>query len=278
MGKNDFKAYLERLESWFNGKNGAITAFSGGIDSTLVLYLSKFFLGERAVGCISISPSLKRKDYAFAMDFCQKNQISLEVIETAELLDSNYLSNPSNRCYFCKSHLYESLMLVKNKYPSYDLLNGTNTDDLGDYRPGLQAADEHGILSPLVDCGISKDMVRHLARHFELPNCEKPASPCLSSRIPYGSAITIDKLAQVEKAEAMINDYGFQDVRVRHFGNKAVIEVPISQIPELEAISDIIIPKILALGFTGCTIDKEGLISGKLNRSLEIISNEGVRS
>ena len=158
------KKHIRELENWFRDKSGTITAFSGGIDSTLVLYLSKKFLGEKAVGCISISPSLKRKDYAFAIQFCADQNIFLEVVETKELIDESYYSNPNNRCYFCKNHLYKALEKVARKYPGYSILNGTNTNDLGDYRPGLEAAREHQILSPLLACGIDKRGVRELAK------------------------------------------------------------------------------------------------------------------
>lgn len=257
------------MEQWFNDKQGAITAFSGGVDSTLVLYLSHVFLKERAVGCISISPSLKRKDYQFAIDFCRDRKINLEVIETKELVDENYYANPANRCYFCKSHLYQSLDIVSKSYPGYILLNGTNTDDLGDYRPGLDAAKENQVLSPLLDCDIDKATVRTLAKHLNLPNWQKPASPCLSSRVPYGEVITSDKLARIEAAEGILNAHGFEDVRVRHFGTEARIEVPHHKVDTLRGLFSNLEPEFIALGFESCAIDEEGLVSGKLNRALK---------
>jgi len=260
--------HIIKLKSWFQNKPGTITAFSGGIDSTLVLFLSKKFLDKNAIGCISISPSLKRKDYAFAIDFCEQSDIPLEVVETKELIDENYFSNPNNRCYFCKSHLYKTLEKVRAKYPDYLILNGTNTDDLGDYRPGLEAAKENGVLSPLVACGIDKVTVRQLAKHFGLPNWEKPASPCLSSRIPYGEMITFHKLKQIEEAEAILNKYGFIDVRVRHYGEEARIEVLDWQIDQLRENFETISDSILKLGFAKCVVDEEGLVSGKLNRAI----------
>ena len=260
--------HISRLQSWFYNKQGTITAFSGGIDSTLVLFLSKKFLGKNAIGCISISPSLKRQDYRFAIEFCENNDIALEVVETKELLDENYFSNPNNRCYFCKSHLYKTLDIIGAKYSGYTILNGTNTDDLGDYRPGLQAAKEHSILSPLLDCEIDKAAVREIAKSFSLPNWEKPASPCLSSRVPYGDLITFDKLKQIENAELILNEYGYVDVRVRHFNKEARIEVPDGQILQLKHDFEAINSRIMQLGFTRCIIDEEGLVSGKLNRAI----------
>lgn len=270
MNNDDAKIKISELEKWFKGVPGTITAFSGGVDSTLVLYLSHKFLGDDAMGCISISPSLKRKDYAFAIEFCEKNNIPLEVIETQEVFDQNYSSNPANRCYFCKNHLYHDLQDVKSKFPEYHLLNGINSDDYGDYRPGIQAAMEYEIRSPLAECNINKHEVRALASYFGLPNWDKPASPCLSSRVPYGSAITIDKLKQIENAEEVLNEHGFSDVRVRHYGNEAKIEVPEGMIEQLISNFDSINESIKALGFDKCIIDEEGLVSGKLNRSLNL--------
>ena len=233
-----------------------------------MLFLSHHFLGDRALGCISVSPSLKRSDYQFAIDFCADKSIELRVVETQELLDEDYFSNPNNRCYFCKSHLYKTLALVQREYPTYTVLNGTNTDDLGDYRPGLQAANEHAILSPLVDCAIDKETVRKLALHFDLPNWQKPASPCLSSRVPYGQVITLDKLKQIEHAEQFLSTYQFSDVRVRHYGEEARIEVPHFEIDRLTTLLPIISEHFASLGFSSTRIDQEGLVSGKLNRAI----------
>ncbi len=259
---------IKDLEQWFAGHAGTITAFSGGIDSALVLFLSHRFLGDKAFGCISISPSLKRKDYAEAIDFCDQFGIHLEIIETKEIEDENYLSNPANRCYFCKSHLYTDLNLLKERFPGHTLLNGTNKDDYKDYRPGIQAANEHEIQSPLADCGLVKSDVRALGKYFGLPNWNKPASPCLSSRVPYGNFITPYKLKQIENAETVLNDYGFNEVRVRHYGKEAKIEVPSEEIERLKGLIEPIQEKFTTLGFESCRIDEEGLVSGKLNRAL----------
>lgn len=260
--------HLAKMESWFNSHRKTITAFSGGIDSSLVLFLSRHFLGKNAIGCISLSPSLKKKDYKEAVQFCEKYDIHLETIETSELNDEQYFSNPSNRCYFCKNHLYMGLKSLEEKYPGYVALNGSNLDDLGDYRPGLQSASEFNIKSPLVECEINKKAVREIARYMGLSHWEKPASPCLSSRVPYGSQVTFEKLKQIEQAEYILNDHGFQDVRVRHFGTEARIEVPVDGLEKLEELFPILSGKIKALGFLSCTMDKEGLVSGKLNRAL----------
>ncbi|MGB3585080.1 MAG: ATP-dependent sacrificial sulfur transferase LarE [Tunicatimonas sp.] len=262
------KEYLDVLEVWYKQRKQTITAFSGGIDSSLVLYLSHYFLGDQAIGCISASASLKQRDLDLAIDFCQKYGIKLEIIRTDELSDENYLQNPANRCYFCKNHLYVALNSLKETYPEHTLLNGTNTDDLGDYRPGLQAANEHSIESPFVDCGLNKQAVREIAKYLGLAHWDKPASPCLSSRVPYGDSISTQKLKQIEAAEAILNQHGFADVRVRHFGTEARVEVPPEEVAQLRAVFLIVSEEIKQVGFTLCTIDQEGLVSGKLNRAL----------
>ena len=262
------QAYLDRLRVWYKQRGQTITAFSGGIDSSLVLYLSHYYLGQKGMGCISASASLKQKDLDLAVDFCQKYNIKLEIIHTDELNDEQYLQNPANRCYFCKNHLYIALTSLQQQYPGYTLLNGANTDDLGDYRPGLQAAQEHDIASPLVDCGINKSAVREIAKYLGLEHWDKPASPCLSSRVPYGDSISTRKLKAIEASEAILNKHGFRDVRVRHFGDEARIEVPSEEVAQLQALFHIISEEIKNVGFSRCTIDQEGLVSGKLNRAL----------
>jgi uncharacterized protein len=266
---------LSKLKIWFEQFSGTITAFSGGIDSALVLFLSRKYLGrERTIGVISNSESLKDKDYLLAIDFAKKNDILLETVYTKELSDPNYNSNPSNRCYFCKTHLYETLKKVKDKVPVFTILNGTNKDDFTDYRPGLQAANENGIRSPLAELGINKTEIRDLAKYFGIPFWNKPASPCLSSRIPYGKEVNAKKLQQIEKAEQILNDYGFYNVRVRHFENTCKIEVPLSEIDLLKKYSKVIFPRLIETGFKDCIIEEDGLVSGRLNRVLNLSNDE----
>jgi len=261
---------LRQLERWFAKREGSIVAFSGGIDSTLVLFLARKFQGrEAAIGVISNSESLKSKDFELAKKFCQDFDIHLEIIKTEELSDDRYNRNPENRCYFCKEHLFHDLQDIKEKYEGFDVLSGTNYNDLGDYRPGLQAAAQYQILAPMADCQVTKEEIRQLARHFELPNWDKPASPCLSSRIPYNHAITLEKLRQVEEAENILNEMGFRDVRVRHYGSYGQVEVPGVELPKLFSMEKMIIDKIKAAGFREVRIDREGLVSGKLNRALK---------
>ncbi len=259
---------LGRLKAWFNPVEGSLTAFSGGVDSALVLFLSHKFLGEKGIGVIADSPSLKRRDLNQAKEFCEAYGIHLRIIRTGELENPNYASNPDNRCFFCKDTLYRKMEGLVEEYPDYYFLNGTNKDDHGDYRPGLQAASNHGIYSPLSDCGIGKTEVRLLAKHFGLPVWDKPASPCLSSRIPYGQEVTQHKLQQIEQAETFLNELGFEEVRVRHFGKEARIEVPATVVEKLLPLKVRIQARFAELEFETATIDAEGLVSGKLNRSI----------
>jgi len=265
--KGALKEKLGLLEKWFNQHKGSIVAFSGGIDSTLVLFLARKFQGrDGAIGIISNSESLKNKDFILAQSFCEEFDIQLRVIKTEELADEKYNQNPINRCFFCKDHLFHDLQELKNEYPGYEILSGTNFDDLGDYRPGIDAAQKNQVLSPLVDCKISKEEIREIARYFNLPNWNKPASPCLSSRIPYNQIVTIKKLQQIEAAEDILNRYGFEDVRMRHFGTFGRIEVLKEDLARLSILKEKVTGEIKTIGFERVEIDEEGLVSGKMNR------------
>ena len=157
---------------------------------------------------------------------------------------------------------------VSSKYPGFPVLNGTNADDYGDYRPGMKAATLYEIASPLAECGVNKEEIRELARHFGLPNWDKPASPCLSSRIPYAHSITKKKLVEIERAEELLNSFGFEDVRVRHYGDHGKVEVRKEELPRLLEMQDSVVEKIREIGFEEVVIDEEGMVSGKLNRAI----------
>ena len=263
---------LNLLEQWFLKRSGSIVAFSGGIDSSLVLFLARRFQGKKsAIGVISNSESLKNKDFNLAKSFCETFDIQLKIIKTNELNDLRYSQNPVNRCFYCKDHLFKDLHKLKSEYPGFDILSGTNYDDLGDFRPGLEAAERNMVNAPLVNCKVSKDEVRTIARYFNLPNWNKPASPCLSSRIPYNQVVTEAKLRQIEAAEDLLNRYGFEDVRVRHFGTFAKVEVQKNDVQKLQSLEDLMIPEMINIGFEKIEIDTEGLVSGKMNRVLNSV-------
>mgnify|MGYP006108793373 FL=1 len=261
---------LEKLRDWFRECPGALVAFSGGVDSSLLAFLSQYFLGRvQTLAVISASPSLKLSDLDEAKDFARANDLSIRVITTKEMENPNYFSNPTNRCYFCKHTLYDELADLRKDYTGWWVLNGTNRDDLGDYRPGLKAADEFEVRSPLSDCGIDKEGVRALAAYFKLQCWNKPASPCLSSRVPYGEEITVKKLRQIEDAEALVKDVGFPINRVRHYGDTARVEVAEDLQVKLAENREVIAEGIRKLGFAQVDFDEEGFVSGKLNRVID---------
>lgn len=260
---------LTRLEKWFADCQGSITAFSGGVDSSLVAFLARRFLGKnRSIAAISASPSLKMSELEEARNFAERHDISLQVVVSGEIENPNYFTNPANRCYYCKDALYEELEELRRNHLRWWVLNGTNLDDCGDYRPGLEAASEHAVRSPLAECQISKEEVRAVAAHFQLDCWDKPASPCLASRIPYGERVTLEKLRRIEAAEAWLKEAGFPVSRVRHFGENARVEVPEEEVSRLGGKSEELRRAFADMGFDSAEIDPEGLVSGKLNRAI----------
>ena len=260
----------DTLQAWFSDCPGALVAFSGGVDSSLVAFLAQRYLGPmKCLAVISASPSLKASELELARDFAQEHAVPLRIIVTDEMSRPEYFNNPANRCYTCKHTLYDALAGLRQDYPDWWILNGTNADDHGDYRPGLQAAQEFEVRAPLADCRLNKQAVRDLAEHFALRCWDKPASPCLASRIPYGEVITLEKLKAVEAAEGYLYTVGFPINRVRHLGEAARIEVPADQVEHLLSQKAVITDRFRQLGFSQVEIDQEGFVSGKLNRALK---------
>ncbi|MGK7925041.1 MAG: ATP-dependent sacrificial sulfur transferase LarE [Spirulina sp.] len=262
---------LKKLKTLFQEVDRALIAYSGGIDSTLVAKIAYDVLGDRALAMTAISPSLLPEDLEDAKIQAATIGIAHEVIETHEMENPNYTSNPVNRCYFCKSELHDTLKPIARDRGYPYVIDGVNADDLQDYRPGIQAAKERGARSPLAEVGVTKLEVRELSKMLGLPWWNKPSQPCLSSRFPYGEEITVEKLQRVGRAEIYLRKLGWQNLRVRSDGDTARIELPPEQIQEFVASADL--PSLVAtfqeLGFLYVTLDLEGYQSGKLNRVLE---------
>ncbi len=266
------KEKLKHLQSLFRDMEKALIAYSGGIDSTLVAKVAYDVLHDRALAVTAISPSLLPEDLEDARVQASEIGISHEVVETQEMTNPNYTSNPVNRCYFCKSELHDTLkpLAILRGYPY--VVDGVNADDLKDYRPGIQAAKERGARSPLAEVGITKLEVRQLAKELALPWWDKPAQPCLSSRFPYGEEITIEKLQRVGRAERYLRQLGLKNLRVRSEGDTAKIELPPEEIKEFVLSTDLsmLVSAFQEFGFIYVTLDLEGFRSGKLNQVLSL--------
>ena len=245
-----------------------IIAFSGGLDSALLLKVAHMVMGDRVLAVISDSPSIPRSELKAGKDFAKGMGARIRVINTLEIEKEEYAKNPSNRCYFCKTELYKYVREVAREEGIRYIANGTNLDDLGDYRPGLKAADEHQVVSPLRDAYLTKDDIRQVAKLLNLEIWDKPASPCLASRIPYGNEVTREKLAQIEEAEAFIRAFGAREIRVRHFNEKAVLEVNPSYNDLIEKNMPAIYEKLISLGFS--EVETKTFESGSLNKLIDI--------
>lgn len=264
-------AYLARLPD-------CMVAFSGGVDSAVVAKAAQVALGERAIAVTGISASLATGELEIARRIAADIGIRHELVHTAELADVNYLANAPSRCFHCKTELYSRMRDMARELGFTHLANGTNADDLGDFRPGLEAAAEGHVVSPLAECGIDKQGVRQLARDWGLEVWDKPASPCLSSRVVYGLNITPERLARIDAAEAFIKHLGFNSVRVRcHHDELARLEVAGDEVARLAA-DEFRLPiaqKLRDLGFGYVTVDLEGFRSGSF---LPLVSTSDLRA
>ena len=261
---------LVQLKSLFENMERALIAYSGGVDSTLVAKIAYDVLGDRALAITAVSPSLLPEELIDAQTQAAQIGIKHELVETHEMDNPEYTSNPVNRCYFCKSELHDTLkpLALKRGYPY--VVDGVNADDLQDYRPGIQAAKERGARSPLAEVGVSKVEVREISRSLGLAWWDKPAQPCLSSRFPYGEAITVTKLQRVGRAEIYLRQLGYDNLRVRSQEDTAKIELPANEISNF--VQQVNLPELVKkfqdLGFIYVTLDLEGYRSGKLNQVL----------
>lgn len=259
---------ISRLKSILAQNDNLLVAYSGGVDSSLLLKFAYDLLQERAVAITAISPSLSLREREQARQVARWIGARQVEIESHELENPEYLANSPRRCYFCKSEVYSLLVAYARENGFQVLVDGMNADDLSDHRPGRQAARELGIRSPLQEAGLSKTEIRTLARQVGLPNWDKPAAACLSSRVPYGTLISLEVLSQIEQAEQVLLDYGFREVRVRTHDQTARIEVPSEDIPALINRRQEILAALKKLGYVYITLDLAGFRSGSLNEAL----------
>ena len=265
---------LDRMREAMDALGTVVVAYSGGVDSALVAAIAAECLGERALAITGVSPALAPHLLEEARAQAAWLGLRHREIATAELADPAYSHNPHDRCYACKRELHSLLAPVAAAAGGAQVVDGVNLDDLGDHRPGLRAAREHGVLSPLADAGIDKAGVRQLSRALGLPWWDKPAQPCLASRFPYGEAISAERLRRVAAAEDWLRQRGFAELRVRSQGETARIELPAAGLGEAlarlagEDLRRSLVETFLTLGFQAVALDLEGLVSGKLNRAL----------
>ncbi|MBM4257009.1 MAG: ATP-dependent sacrificial sulfur transferase LarE [Deltaproteobacteria bacterium] len=262
---------LHALRSYLQDRGPMLVAFSGGVDSSFLLAVAKDVLQERVIALMTVSSSTPPEDHEQAIALAKSLKVELLLIAHDELAIPQYAANPTNRCYFCKDSLYDICRREAVRLSIRMIADGVNVDDLGDYRPGIQAATEYQILHPLVEAEFTKGEIRQASRLLGLPTWEKPASPCLSSRIPYGTQITARMLSQIAQAEAFIRALGFRELRVRHHATSARIELHREDLQK--ALSPSVISsfrnELKQQGFTSVLLDLEGYRSGVFNETIQ---------
>ena len=264
---------INRLVDFMKSMQHCVVAYSGGVDSAVVAKIAALVLGERAKAVMAVSPSVAAGEVESAKKLAEEIGIDFHLIHTSEMEDPRYLKNDERRCYYCKQGLYLALKEFVREFPHTTIANGTNTDDLGDYRPGLEAARELRVVSPLVEAGLNKQNVRQLAKQWNLSVWDKPATPCLSSRIAYGESVTPERLRMVDQAETYLRSLGFRELRVRyHAGDLARIEIPQGEVSRFATLAEDkkIANRFRDLGFRFVTLDLVGFRSGSLNSLVQI--------
>jgi len=261
---------IARLERRVASLGSGIVAFSGGVDSSLVAAIAARALGQNALAITAVSPSLALGELDGAREVAHAIGIAHEVVTTDEIARPGYRQNGPQRCYHCKTELYERLAAVARERGYCALLSGANADDAGDWRPGLRAADEHAVVSPLLEAGIGKQQVRELARAWAIPSADKPASPCLASRVPYGTPVDPETLAQIDRAEQAVKTLGYRILRVRHFGDRAKLELGSEDLPRALApdARATVVAAVRAAGYADVQLSP--FRSGSLNAALRV--------
>ncbi len=272
-------ARVARLRSLLAGLDRVVVCFSGGVDSGYLLAEAVRALGERTVALTAVSPSLAPEEGAAARRLAERLGARHLLVDTAEVDDPRYAANPVNRCYFCKVEVYGRAVREAARRRLGHVVDGFNVDDRGDHRPGRQAAKEHGVRSPLDEAGFTKGDIREAARRLGLPNWNKPALACLSSRFPYGTTITPARLTQVAACERVLRDHGFAVCRVRYFGPRARIEVAPAEVARLvdAALLADVTERFRAEGFETVEVDPQGYRPGALNERPERLAGSAFR-
>ncbi len=259
------QAKLAQMRTLLRALDRVAVAFSGGVDSTLVLKVAVQELGDRAIGVTAVSPSLPSGELDEAQDLAQRLGARFSALETHEVDDPHYQANTEARCYYCKREVYAEIIAFARTQGIQHVADGLNLDDLSDRRPGRRAAEEHGVRSPLAEVGLSKAEVRDLSRQLGLPTWDKPSLACLSSRIPYGVPVTRQALSQIDQAEQVVRRLGIRQVRVRHHDALARFEVEPADIPTVLQHQTQIAAALREMGYTSVTVDPEGYRMGSLN-------------
>jgi pyridinium-3,5-biscarboxylic acid mononucleotide sulfurtransferase len=264
-------AKFERLNSLLREQDGLLVAFSAGVDSTFLLKVAHMVLGEQAIALTASSPTAPPGEVEAAKEFANSLGCRHIVLESHEMSNPLFAQNPVNRCFFCKDELYRICRGEADKLGIQTIVDGTNLDDLKDHRPGLQAANQWGVRHPLVEAEMTKADIRRYSRELALPTWEKPSSPCLSSRFPYGTEINLERLKKVADCEVFMKELHFREFRVRYHGDLARIEVAQNEIDRLfeKAIRDAVVKRFKEIGFNYVTIDLQGFRSGSLNEALQ---------